>query len=212
MTIAKIAEALNKAQAIMSGAKKDKKNPFFKSSYADLSAVCEAVREPFADNGLSFTQTMSVLDNGRMTITTRLMHLSGEFMDSTMILPDISDPQKIGSAITYFRRYALMGIAGIPAEDDDGNQATASTKKESLKKEKQPLPKISDDQYYELEEALGDNLALRQNILAYIKKEFGANSLNEMPVQVYESALRTATESRQKEKKIEPKEKKAVGE
>jgi len=122
--IAKIANALNKAQGIMSGAKKDKKNPFFNSSYADLASVFDAIREPFASNGLSITQTMDILDSGVPILRTRLMHVSGEFIDSKMLLPQDPNPQKLGSAITYLRRYSLMSIAGIPAEDDDGNAAS----------------------------------------------------------------------------------------
>ena len=127
--IAKIATALNRAQGIMFGAKKDKKNPFFKSNYADLASVFDAIREPFSCNGLSITQTMDILDNGTPVLKTRLMHASGEFIDSKMILPQDPNPQKLGSAITYMRRYALMAIAGIPAEDDDGNAAASRTPK-----------------------------------------------------------------------------------
>lgn len=126
-----IATALAKAQSTMSGAKRTKKNPFFKSSYADLESVFEAIREPFAENGLSVTQIMEVLDNGNQVLITRLMHESGEFLDSKMLVPNIQDIQKLGGAYTYLRRYALMAIAGIPAEDDDGNEASQEQKKQA---------------------------------------------------------------------------------
>lgn len=124
----KLATALAKAQSVMGGAKKDKKNPFFKSSYADLSSVFDVLREPFAANGLSVTQLMDVLESGRSVMITRLMHLSGEFLESKVMLTDIPDPQKLGAYMTYMRRYCLMAIAGIPAEDDDGNIASAAVK------------------------------------------------------------------------------------
>ena len=100
----KLAEALAKAQGVMNGAKKDKKNPFFKSNYADLSNVFDAIREPFTANGLAVTQTMDVLENGRTMIKTTLMHVSGESIASNMLLPDVNKPQELGSAITYYRR------------------------------------------------------------------------------------------------------------
>ena len=127
-----IATALCKAQSEMTGAKKTKNNNFFKSTYSDLSSVFEAVRVPFSDNGLSISQTMNVLNNGRTVLETRLFHTSGEFLSSKMLLPDIQDPQKIGSAITYYRRYSLMAISGIPSLDDDGNIASRAVKEQTI--------------------------------------------------------------------------------
>ena len=124
MPVSNLAGALCKAQGMMSGAKKDKKNPFFKSNYADLASVFDAIREPFAANGLSISQPLDIIGEGKQIICTRLMHISGEFIESKMLLPNESNPQKLGSLLTYYRRYMLMAIAGIPAEDDDGNQAS----------------------------------------------------------------------------------------
>jgi hypothetical protein len=123
-SIAEIAKALNKAQAAMSGAVKDANNPFFKSKYADLSAVRKAIQEPFSENGLSYSQ-FPVEDNGRIGVETILMHTSGEWLSEKFTVNlSKQDAQGAGSAITYCRRYALQSIAGIPAEDDDGNAAS----------------------------------------------------------------------------------------
>ena len=123
-SIKEIATALNLAQAEMSGAKKKAANPFFKSKYADLNSVVDAVRIPFAENGLSYSQ-FPLFADGKVGVETILMHTSGEWMSSELILPMTKqDPQAAGSAITYARRYALQSIAGIPAEDDDGNKAS----------------------------------------------------------------------------------------
>ena len=136
-SIKHLAAALNKAQAEMSGAKKGKQNPFFKSSYADLNAVVDAVRIPFAENGLSYSQ-FPVMDDNRVGVETILMHDSGEFIASTLMLPTGKlDAQAAGSAITYARRYSLQAIAGIPAEDDDGNAATQGTQ-QARKQKPQP--------------------------------------------------------------------------
>ena len=122
--ISKIASALSKAQGVMSGAKKDQGNTFFNSRYSTLASVFEAVRQPFAANGLAITQVMDVLPTGQQILKTLLLHSSGEFIESKMLLPTDPNPQKIGSCLTYYRRYALMAIAGVPSEDDDGNCAS----------------------------------------------------------------------------------------
>ena len=124
-SIKELATALNKAQAEMSGAKKKATNPFFKSKYSDMNAVVDAVRIPFCDNGLSYSQ-FPIFNDKCVGVETILMHSSGEWISSTLMLPMTKqDPQAAGSAITYARRYSLQAIAGIPSEDDDGNTASA---------------------------------------------------------------------------------------
>jgi hypothetical protein len=122
-TIASLAAALNKAQAEMSGAKKSAKNPFFKSNYANLEEVINCVKEPFANNGLSFVQ-FPISGDGLAGVETIIMHESGEFIANEFMLKCAkNDPQGLGSAITYARRYGLQSVCGIPSEDDDGEGA-----------------------------------------------------------------------------------------
>ena len=122
-SIKNLALALNKAQAEMGAASKGKDNPFFKSKYADLAEVVKAVKEPFANNGLSYTQFPVSNENG-VGVSTRLMHVSGQWLEMEYTLPTVKkDPQASGSAITYARRYALQSIAGIPTADDDAESA-----------------------------------------------------------------------------------------
>jgi len=119
-SIAALAAALCKAQSQMGGAAKSADNPFFKSKYADLGSVVHAIKQPFADNGLSYVQ-FPISTNSAIGVVTRLMHESGEWMEQDYYLPlQKLDPQAAGSAITYARRYSLQAVAGIPAEDDDG--------------------------------------------------------------------------------------------
>jgi hypothetical protein len=121
--INELANALCNAQSQMGGAVKDSANPFFKSSYADLTAVIKAIKQPFADNGLSYTQFPVSNENG-VGVSTRLMHISGQWLEMEYTLPTVKkDPQASGSAITYARRYALQSIAGIPTADDDAESA-----------------------------------------------------------------------------------------
>ena len=122
-TIAKLASALSAAQKDMTGAKKSANNPFFKSKYSDLSSVMQAISEPFANNSLSFIQSPGY-DGERVTVTTRIMHASGEWIEGTTVLPPTkNDAQGYGSAITYAKRYGLQAMAGVPSIDDDGNDA-----------------------------------------------------------------------------------------
>ena len=132
-SIKELATALCLAQAEMGGAVKESKNPFFKSSYADLTSVIKVVKEPFSNHGLSFVQ-LPVSGDQYVGVTTMLMHTSGEWLQSEYMLPMTKrDPQAAGSAITYARRYALQSLAGIPSVDDDGelgmfrNDAPANT-------------------------------------------------------------------------------------
>lgn len=126
--IDELAAALAKAQGQMTGAKKDSTNPFFKSKYADLAAVVEAIRIPFASNGLAYTQAPAAVDGEWISMETMLMHSSGQWISSTLLVPvSKHDAQGYGSALTYSRRYGLQAIAGVPAEDDDGNDAVRTT-------------------------------------------------------------------------------------
>lgn len=128
-TVGELAKALCKAQSLMGAAAKDRDNPFFKSKFADLSSVVSAIKESFATNGLSYSQ-FPLLEDGKVGVETILMHESGEWLSSKLVLPMTKqDPQAAGSAITYARRYALQAIAGIPSEDDDGNAAVSSQQK-----------------------------------------------------------------------------------
>lgn len=130
-----IAAALVRAQAAMKPALKDGTNPHFKSSYATLQSVWDAAREVLTPNGLTVVQTFGPSEGETLNITTTLMHTSGQWIAGTMTLkPTKADPQGIGSAATYGRRYGLAAILGIVAdEDDDGNHASEPAKKQPYK-------------------------------------------------------------------------------
>lgn len=123
-SIKSLAIAMCKAQGQMGGAHKGANNPFFKSKYADLSSVVEAVKEPFAANGLSYVQ-FPINDGDKIGVETILMHESGEWLiNKFTVKASKQDAQGAGSVITYCRRYGLQAVAGIPSEDDDGNAAS----------------------------------------------------------------------------------------
>jgi hypothetical protein len=126
-TINEIAGALAKAQGAMKPAVKDANNPHFKSKYADLGAVIDAVKPALIKNKLFFTQHPQPSPDG-VSVETFLHHASGESLSlGTLFVPaNKKDAQGFGSALTYARRYALMTAFGVPAEDDDGNAAVKS--------------------------------------------------------------------------------------
>lgn len=122
--INELAKALTHAQSEIITVATDSKNPFFKSSYASLPGVLKSIREPLSKNGLSFVQTTSTSEQG-VCIETVLMHTSGQWISGSYpVNPIKNDPQGLGSAITYARRYALTAMLGIHQEDDDGNNAS----------------------------------------------------------------------------------------
>lgn len=121
-TINELATALSAFQGEMKAVVFDAVNPFFKSKYATLSALVDNAAPLLSKHGLSVSQMCE--DTG--SVTTILMHKSGQFLIAKLtLLPTKNDPQGIGSAITYARRYAYASILGLVSEaDDDGNVAS----------------------------------------------------------------------------------------
>ena len=119
---AELFAAMAIAQGQIEDAAKSSKNDFYKSKYADLSSVRAAIRQPFADNGLSVMQWPITVPGGVKVITI-LAHKSGGRITGELFMPVKHEPHPIGSGISYARRYALMSIANLAADDDDGNAA-----------------------------------------------------------------------------------------
>ena len=125
----KIAAAFVKAQTGFGPALKTSNNPFFKSKYADLSVVVEAIIDALHSNGIALLQNCHESDSG-VIVETIFLHESGEQISCGKLhVPAAkNDPQGYGSALTYARRYSLMAACGIAPEDDDGNAAKAPKK------------------------------------------------------------------------------------
>lgn len=112
---------LLEVQKELGAIKKDSKNPHFGNTYFDINTLIEAVKQPLISHGLLLSQPLIVKD-GKMVLQTLLVDTeSGETLETGMLLPDNLDPQKMGSAITYYRRYSIQSLLLIEAEDDDGN-------------------------------------------------------------------------------------------
>lgn len=114
---------------------KNATNPHFKKTYADINALLETVEPILHENGLVLLQP--VKDH---IVFTQIIDVdSGDMVESWMQLPDITDPQKLLGAITYFRRGTLQSLLALQSVDDDGNSATASVKAAN--------PSLSEEQF-----------------------------------------------------------------
>lgn len=152
--------------------KKDAKNPFFKSTYASLSNILEAINTPLIESGLTFVQFPS----GENGLTTILMHSeTGEFIQSNYKMKPVKDdPQGRGSVITYQRRYALAAVLGLNIdEDDDANTATHGGKTPEQVEDNRPW--LSESQFKQLMERIssGDTEAYDKADKAFkMKKDY----------------------------------------
>jgi len=131
--INELALALVKAKQGFKPAVKNSTNPHFKSRYLDLEGAIEASEPSLLANGLVAIQgVQGSISEQSVTVNTRLLHTSGQWIEDSLTLPAVNrsnfDPQAVGSAISYARRYSLMAMLGFAAADDDGNAATEQEK------------------------------------------------------------------------------------
>ena len=127
-SIETLAAALAKAQGIIANPAFDAVNPHFKNRYATLGAHIDAVRGAFPANGLSVVQAIETPERDRVSLTTRILHSSGQWIESTVSASTGAKVQEIGSTVTYLRRYALAAIVGIVGEEDDDGESDRSTR------------------------------------------------------------------------------------
>ena len=131
--LGELAKALAAAQGEMNAASKDATNPHFKTRYADLASIMDACRGPLARHGLSVTQLPGRDEAGQVTLTTTLMHASGQYIGSTIgVRPAQENPQVVGSILTYLRRYTLASVVGVVSDDDDGEAASQPVRTASM--------------------------------------------------------------------------------
>jgi hypothetical protein len=218
--IGEIAKALASAQAAMKGAVKGSNNLFFKSKYADLESVWDACREPLTKNGLCVVQfpkskfygTPEVYEykskSGEpqfgvkvvyeVSVLTRISHSSGQWMEDRVstLLPN-GNPQAVGSAITYLRRYALQSVAGIAPEDDDGEATTGRGNGHHEDRRPTPVspappdyPVISEEQAEAIRAAAKKaGIKTKEDFAAALVRFGGANETRRIPADKYEHVM-----------------------
>lgn len=173
--ITNLAAALLKAQKEMGSALKDSQNPYFKSDYANMAAIINAVKEPLNNNGITFLQAVNGDFEHEPTVETMLLHESGQFLCSRtpVFCAKPKDPQAFGSGITYSKRYALQAILGLPTKDDDAEAAMGRNKKNQKKNEaskpKEKQQEIVDQAFFDFTTVHKDALA---NGFVFNKEKF----------------------------------------
>jgi hypothetical protein len=200
--INELAAALSKAQGEMQAAIKDKINPFFKSSYADLGSVWDAARPVLSKYGLCVMQTTELLADKIVMVTT-LAHTSGQWVKSLLPLnPAKNDSQGVGAAITYLRRYSLSAIVGVVCDDDDdGETASGRGKyneknkcdadcKEKLEAKKESSEKIDKTQVLAIHNLLSNlDKDTNKKFMEWINLNFKAQTVQDIPKDGYEKCL-----------------------
>lgn len=123
----KLLFAIAELKKALPALKKDSTNPYYNNSYFDINSMLEVIEPLLETHGMVLTQPL--FDGKVKSILTHIE--TGEQLISELTIPDISDPQKIGSCITYYRRYTLQSLLALRAEDDDANLASNAKPKGS---------------------------------------------------------------------------------
>lgn len=161
---------------------KDSENPFFHSKYFDINQMLESLEPHLENNKLLLTQP--IIDGHVCSIIQDLEEPDNK-MKSSLKLPELTDPQKIGSCITYYRRYTLVSLLGLQAEDDDGNKGAGNSSNGESKTQDDAKPwlnpntsawikceKAIKEDGYTLDDVLGKYKISKENqekLLGYVK-------------------------------------------
>lgn len=211
---ATFAKSFIAAQKAMDAIKKARENSHFSSKYADLASVVEAVTPALNDNGIGVLQ-FPFFDGSAVNVTTTLLHESGASVTATLQLkPSKADPQGVGSASTYGRRYALLAMTGAAPEDDDGNAASGPRQQEPAPKpeecglfiaakaaidicgeDRAALQRWADDNKLSMAKVGADNAPVHDAIARYWKERLRAAPKQQAPTQqAAETLQRTRTD------------------
>jgi len=176
--LSNLTKALHQFQSEVTKIKKDSKNPHFKSNYASLANILDAVTPVLNNCGLVIT---SHPDDGALTTT--IFHAeSGEYMQSDYVLvaKDMTNPQQVGSAISYARRYSIASILNLNLDDDDGNAAAqVESKKESLSLKSKKWKEVEAKVIALLEEGMPANKIIQNASAKYNLSDDVINFIND---------------------------------
>lgn len=161
-------QKLHNAKQSIKKIAKNAKNPHFKNNYADINALIEEVEPILLENRLLLLQP---IEDGY--VYTRIVDIdSGEICESCMKLPEITDPQKIGSAVTYYRRYTLQSLLSLQAVDDDANLSS-----EAVKSQKQGL---TQERFLKALEGIKNGTVSKQDLSKFELTKEQLTKLNEL--------------------------------
>ncbi len=180
--------ALSKAQGEYKRIDYNRDNPFFKSHYADLDSIIQAIRPAFCKYGLSFTQEPRFSDDGATILHSKIRHSSGQWISSRVrFMPTKSDPQSWGKEMTYYQRYAAKALLGITVShdplDDDGEAARMEPQR--YKAPVHQVEVVTAEQHDSLQHELKGYPGIAEKVLAGLN----LHSLSEMPKAKYQSSI-----------------------
>ena len=171
-----IATALAAAQAELQNPSFDSTNPHFKSKFASLAAVRNAVIPTMTKHGISVFQDVTTTERG-VSCVTRLSHKSGQYIQSGELIMPLSkhDAQGVGSGATYARRYQLMAVAGVVGDDDTDATDISGKNAETITKE----------QAEKIRKELAETSSSEPRFLEFL----GVSALEKLPAAKYQQAL-----------------------
>lgn len=183
-----IYKKLYEVQNSIGAISKDSKNPFFKSKYFDINKLVKHCQPLLSSNGLLLLQPIE--DN---KVITKIIDVeTGDEVSSFMDLPKISDPQKAGSIITYYRRYTLQSLLGLQAKDDDANSYNEG-QKQALNKEIEDSLKMNENEFSDCQ-----NMEDAKVLAIAIRKEYSEKGMYTEYVSTRLSSMFKNTENRLK--------------
>lgn len=168
-----LAQALAAFQAELPEINLDSENPHFRSKFASLPNITRIVLPKLSEHGLAFSAGSRV-EEGLLILEAKLLHESGEYESASFPITE-TNPQKVGSAVTYYRRYALAALTGVVADaDDDGNAASnpspAERKVQAAKATPQPKPTGGVPSQAQVREWIGDSSERKEQANATYQK------------------------------------------
>lgn len=169
-----------KLQQSIGGIQKNGTNPHFKNTYVELNTALDVINEKLEENNfICFVQTPITID-GKNYLNTKLIHTSEQFIESNLeLIVTKNDPQMLGSSLTYARRYSLLTMLGLKAEDDDGNLASGKAeKKETTKFEENDNPWITDKEVKHYIEIAKNKNSKADDVLKGLKVKFKISKKN----------------------------------
>ncbi len=177
--IQEIAKALSVAQGQIKPASKDAANPHFKSKFSSLAAIWDSIRDPLSSQGLVVLQDITTEDKSVISVTTRIIHTSGQWVEfGPMCIPiSKNDAQGMGSASSYAKRYTLCAALGIVSSDDDDDGETAVGRGKTTPQPSKPKQEVS-------EFISDEELQIINNAIAKFDQE-SKNNFDKMIFDVY---------------------------